>query len=220
MRVGIYGGTFDPVHRGHTYIADQVRRLLALDRVLLMVSRLPPHKPRNGVGAQHHRLAMVALETLEESHLYASGFELRRRGPSYTVQTMALLRESYPRHRFCFIGGSDSLRDIHIWKNYSVLLRDNCCVFVQRAGARVDAARFPEIQLEEVTAGGSSRPEIRSGRSLLVDIGAPDISSSQVRESLAGKGRSLSGQVSPQVLQYIRKYHLYEDNKRIADPGL
>ena len=220
MRVGIYGGTFDPVHRGHTYIADQVRRLLALDRVLLMVSRLPPHKPGNGVAAQHHRLAMVALETLPESHLYASGFELRRRGPSYTVQTMALLRESYPRHRFCFIGGSDSLRDIHIWKNHSVLLRDNCCVFVQRAGARVDAARFPEIRLEKVTAGGSSRPEIRPGRSLLVDIGAPDISSSQVRESLAGRGRPLSGQVSPKVLQYIRKYHLYEDNKRIADPGL
>ena len=220
MRVGIYGGTFDPVHRGHTYIANQVRRLLGLDRVLLMVSRLPPHKPRNGVAAQHHRLAMVALGTLEESHLYASGFELRRRGPSYTVETMALLRESYPHHRFCFIGGSDSLRDIHIWKNYSVLLRDNCCVFVQRAGARVDAALFPEIRLEKITAGGSSKPEIRPGRSWLVDIGAPDISSSQVRESLAGRGRPLSGQVSPTVLQYIRKYHLYEDNKRIADSGL
>ncbi len=220
MRVGIYGGTFDPVHRGHTYIADQVRRLLALDRVLLMVSRLPPHKPRNGVAAQHHRLAMVVLETLEESRLYASDFELRRRGPSYTVQTMALLRESYPSHRFCFIGGSDSLRDIHIWKDHSVLLRDNCCVFVQRAGARVDAALFPEIRLEQIRAGSSSSPEIRSGRSILVDIGAPDISSSRVRESLTGRGRPLSGQVSPTVLQYIRKYHLYEDNKRIADPGL
>ena len=220
MRVGIYGGTFDPVHRGHTYIANQVLRLLALDRVLLMVSRLPPHKPRNGVAAQHHRLAMVVLETLEESHLYASDFELRRRGPSYTVQTMALLRESYPRHRFCFIGGSDSLREIHIWKNHSVLLRDNCCVFVQRAGARVDTALFPEIRLEKITAGGSSSPEIRPGSSFLVDIGAPDISSSQVRESFAGRGRPLSGEISPKVLQYIRKYHLYEDNKRIADPGL
>jgi nicotinate-nucleotide adenylyltransferase len=220
LRVGIYGGTFDPVHRGHTYIANQVLRLLALDRVLLMVSRLPPHKPGNGVAAQHHRLAMVALETLPESHLYASGFELRRRGPSYTVQTMALLRERYPRHRFCFIGGSDSLREIHIWKNHSVLLRDNCCVFVQRAGARVDTALFPEIRLEKVAAGGSSSPEIRPGSSFLVDIGAPDISSSQVRESLAGRGRPLSGEISPKVLQYIRKYHLYEDNKRIADPGL
>ena len=220
MRVGIYGGTFDPVHRGHTYIANQVRRLLALGRVLLMVSRLPPHKPRNGVAARYHRLSMVALETLEESHLYASGFELRRRGPSYTVRTMALLRQSWPGHSFCFIGGSDSLRDIHIWKDYSVLLRDNCCVFVQRAGARVDAARFPDMQLERLTAGGSSSPEIRPGNTFLVDIGAPDISSSQVRESLAGRGRPLSGQISPKVLQYIRKYHLYEDNTRIADPGL
>ena len=220
MRVGIYGGTFDPVHRGHTHIANQVRRLLGLDRVLLMVSRLPPHKPGNGVTAQHHRLAMVALETLEESHLYACDFELRRRGPSYTVRTMELLRESYPRHLFCFIGGSDSLQDLHIWKDHSVLLRDNCCVFVQRVGARVDAALYPEMRLEEVTAGGSPSPEIRPGRSLLVDIGAPDISSSRIRESLAGSGRPLSGQISPQVLQYIRKYHLYEDNKRIADPGL
>ena len=220
MRVGIYGGTFDPVHRGHTYIANQVRRLMALDRVLLMVSRLPPHKPKNGVAAEHHRLAMVALETLEESCLYASGVELRRRGPSYTVQTMALLRESFPRHRFCFIGGSDSLRDIHIWKDYSVLLRDNCCVFVQRAGARIDAGRLPQIPLESVPAGGASSPEIRPGSTFLADIGAPDISSSQVRESLAGRGRPLAGEISPKVLQYIRKYHLYEDNTRIADPGL
>ena len=220
MRIGIYGGTFDPVHRGHTYIANQVRRLLGLDRVLLMVSRLPPHKPRNGVAAQHHRLAMAALETLEESRLYVSDFELRRRGPSYTVQTMALLRESHPRHRFCFIGGTDSLRDIHIWKDYSVLLRDNCCVFVQRAGARVDATLFPLIRLEEAEDGSPSSQEIRPGRSLLVDIGAPDISSSQIRESLAGRGRPISGLISPKVLQYIRKYHLYEDNTRIADPGL
>lgn len=220
MRVGIYGGTFDPVHRGHTYIANRVRRLLALDRVLLMVSRLPPHKAGNGVVRQHHRLAMVALETLEEAHLYASDFELRRRGPSYTVRTMALLRESHPSHRFCFIGGSDSLRDIRIWKDYSLLLRDNCCVFVQRAGARVDTACFPDIRLEEVTAAGSSSPEIGPGRTLLVDIGAPDISSSQLRERLAGRGHPNAGQISPKVLQYIRKYHLYEDNTRIADPGL
>lgn len=220
MRVGIYGGTFDPVHRTHTYVANRVRCVLSLDRVLLMVSRLPPHKRRNGMAARHHRLAMVALETLEEPHLYASDFELRRRGPSYTVRTMALLRESYPRHRFCFIGGTDSLRDIHIWKDHRVLLRDNCCVFVQRVGARVETADFPEIHLEEVTAAGSTSPEIRPGRSFLVDIGADDLSSSQVRESLVGRGRPLSGQVSPKVLHYIRKYQLYEDNTRTADPGL
>ena len=220
MRVGIYGGTFDPVHRTHTFVANRVRRLLSLDRVLLMVSRLPPHKRRNGMAARHHRHAMVALETLEEPGLYASDFELRRRGPSYTVRTMALLRESYPRHRFCFIGGTDSLKDIHIWKDHDVLLRDNCCVFVQRVGARVETADFPEIHLEEVTARGSTSPEIRPGRSFLLDVQADDLSSSQVRESLAGRGRPLSGQVSPTVLQYIRKYHLYEDNTRIADPGL
>ena len=163
---------------------------------------------------------MAALEVLAESHIYASAFELQLQGPSYTVETMALLRKSYPESHFCFIGGSDSLSEIHVWKNHTALLRDNCCIFVQRPGAEMEFGHLPNNFHRNIEKTKLGSFEIQPGQSFLLEIEAPDISSTNVRKSLAEGKNQTSCLVSPLVLDYIQKYRLYEENETFANPCL
>ncbi len=223
MKIGILGGTFDPMHRGHTYLARAVSTVLDLDRVLFMVSYLPPHKGKQKITSPFHRYAMVAMDLLEEENLYPSQWELNRRKSSYTIETLQYFTSHYPQHQYCFLAGSDSLKEIHLWKDYGTLLKEHCFVFVQRPGAQVN--------LEELKISDSLRqkihivceqdqPIIRSGQSLLMTLEAPDISASSLRKLIASGKHPSSKLISPSVLQYVKKHRLYEENKDPFKEGL
>ncbi len=223
MKIGILGGTFDPMHRGHTYLARAVSTVLDLDRILFMVSYLPPNKGKQKITNPFHRYAMVAMDLLEEENLYPSQWELDRRKSSYTIETLQHLTSHYPQHQYCFIAGSDSLKEIHLWKDYGTLLKEHCFVFVQRPGAQVN--------LEELKVSGSLRqkihivceqdqPIIRSGQSLLMTLDAPDISASSLRKLIASGKHPSSKLISPAVLQYVKKHRLYEKSQDPFKEGL
>lgn len=223
MRIGILGGTFDPVHRGHTELARQVRRAAQLDRVLFMVCRRPPHKVERVISSAYHRFAMVALETAGESAMIPSVWELERSTPSYTIETLRFFESAFPEDEFCFIAGSDSLREVHLWKDYDKLLAEHCFLFVQRPGS--------QIQLGELEVGKSLKQVIhpvtrhqtlpvRAGVSYLLSLDTPPISSTAIRAAYAARQDPPPGSLSSSVREYITKCHLYEQNKESSGKGL
>ena len=213
MKIGILGGTFDPIHSGHSYIAHRVSRTFHLDRVLFMVSHYPPHKEEPNITSSFHRYAMTAIELIGEQTLWASRWELDQR-VSYTIETLESFKKNHPQHEFCFVAGTDSLKEIHLWKDCGRLLEDHCFLFVQRPGNEVDLGNLdvspPLRDRVEVVSQGTT-PSIGYGHSFLVTLGAPAISSTEIRQELAS-GKSLAQDlISPSVMRYIKKHRLYED---------
>ena len=213
MQLGILGGTFDPVHNGHLHIAREVGRLLDLDRILFMVSNYPPHKGMGGITGAYHRFAMVAISLLEENQMLACGSELSRTGPSYTIETLDGIAGNQTKSSICFIAGSDSLKEIHFWRDYDRLFADYCLIFVQRPGAEVslanlDLASDQRNRIKKVSK--TNRFEIRPGTSFILDLEAPPFSSSAIRGSIGSGLQVPPDSLSPQVLSYIRKHRLYE----------
>ncbi len=216
MNLGILGGTFDPIHRGHTFIAYRIMEIFGLDQVLFMVSNLPPHKEKVRITSSFHRYAMVVLDLLYEERLRASLLELEQGGRSYTATTLECLRNHHPRDHFCFIAGSDSLKEIHLWKDYATLLSEHCCVFVQRTRSEAD---LEQLTIDETArtrikvVSASDKPIIQTGQSFLIDIEAPPISSTNIRRAIAAGQLPDPESISAPVLQYIREYRLYERNQ-------
>ena len=215
MKVGVLGGTFDPVHSGHLYIANQIRKIFDLDRVLFMVAKQPPHKGSTCVSQLFHRYSMVVLALLEERDFLASGIELLRKGPSYTIEILQQLRDDNPNDQFCFIGGSDSLKELHLWKDCDKLFQEHCLVFVQRPGAEVSLDSLeiaPEIGRRAITVSEGDSPSISPGCTYLVCLNAPPVSSTDIRRLVASGERPSHEYVPKRVLGYIEKYLLYHED--------
>ena len=156
---------------------------------------------------------MTAIELIDEQTLCASHWELDQR-VSYTIETLESFKKNHPQHEFCFVAGTDSLKEIHLWKDCGKLLKDHCFLFVQRPGNEVNLGKLnvspPLRDRVEVVSQGAT-PSIGYGHSFLVTLGAPAISSTKIRQELAS-GKSLAQDViSPSVMRYIKKYRLYED---------
>ncbi len=220
---GILGGTFDPVHRGHSLVAHRVLKACGLDRVLFLVSRRPPHKHEPGLTSPFHRYAMTVLETLDEPNLFPCHWELARPAPSYTIEAMQHFQQRFPRQAFCFIAGSDSLRDLNHWREYDKLLTEHCFIFVQRPGEAVDLSQLPipPHLCERIQAvQPQDKPPIRNGASYLISLEAPDVSSTALRRILAQGGIPSPFQLSPRVLQYAKKFHLYERHQEDPQESL
>jgi len=215
LKIGILGGSFDPIHSGHVYIGLRLCEVLTLDQVWFMVANVPPHKDKRAVSGAYHRYAMTVLALQEHKQLLASTWELEREGRSFTIETLESVGRSWRNDRFCFIAGSDSLRDLHSWKDYDKLLLEHCCVFVQRPGFEVNVAGLPLAQaLKEVIQPicSETHHEIQPGRSFLINLNPPPVSSTAIRETLASGGTPSLDWLSPAVLRYINKHRLYEDN--------
>jgi len=211
------------MHRGHTYLARAVSTVLELDRVLFMVSYLPPHKGKQKITSPFHRYAMVALDLLEEENLYPSLWELDRRKSSYTIETLQYFTSHYPQHQYCFIAGSDSLKDIHLWKDYGTLLKEHCFVFVQRPGAQVNPEELKisdSLRQKVHIVCEQDQPIIRSGQSFLMTLDALDISARSLRKLIASGIRPSAKLISPSVLQYVKKHRVYEENQDPSKEGL
>jgi nicotinate-nucleotide adenylyltransferase len=213
LKIGILGGTFDPVHRGHTYLARWVLEAFDLSRVDLMVSRIPPHKKSRELTDPCHRHAMLELALDGEDSLYPSGWELDQPKPSYTIETMDHFRSTHPENEYCFLAGSDSLQELHLWKDYARLLEEHCLIFLQRPGSTADLNRLyiasslkPRIR----SVSEADRSHIRAGVSFLISLDAPAISSSSIRTMLTSGKEPSPDILSPAILRYIRKHRLYE----------
>jgi nicotinate-nucleotide adenylyltransferase len=197
QRIGVIGGTFDPIHYGHLAAAEEVRARVNLAKVLFVVAGIPPHKLDEEVTPVEHRLAMVELGIASNRRFEISRVDVDRPGPSYSVDTISILLEQYGQSaEMFFIMGLDSLVEVPMWHQPEQLIQLCHLVAVTRPGFDVDMRR-----LEASVPGISSRVEI-------VDMPALDISSSDLQRRVS-KGLPIKYQVPEEVERYISEHHLY-----------
>jgi nicotinate-nucleotide adenylyltransferase len=201
MRIGVFGGTFDPVHMGHLVMAQEAMTRLDLSRVLFVPSLKPPHKPDGHITEARHRVSMLRLATAGCRGFGISDVEIRRRGVSYTIDTIRQIRRRLGSGtEVFFILGADSLRDLPTWKDHLSLVKLCRVVPYVRDGfdAR-DWAAMGKVFPASVVAGFRKR---------WIDGPAVGVSSSAIRERLAGGG-PIRFLVPPAVEGYIRRHRLY-----------
>ncbi|NOY52832.1 MAG: nicotinate-nucleotide adenylyltransferase [Deltaproteobacteria bacterium] len=211
MRVGIFGGTFNPVHIGHLITAETLHQDFALDRILFVPSARPPHKPSPGLIGTEHRTAMVRLAIAGNPAFELSTVEIDRQGTSYSVQTVEALRHSLGEGgELYFILGIDAFLDLATWHRPERLLR--LCHFIvnSRPG-------FSFAEASRVLAGtfgissneGVSQAALPGGHTLFfAEVPLLAISSTKIRTALAG-GRSVKYLLPEPVESYILLHHLY-----------
>lgn len=207
-RLGVLGGTFDPIHVGHVAAAAAARETLALDRILLMPTHVPPHRAVQPQASPFHRFAMAALAAEADPAFAASDLELQAPGPTYTSTTLARLAAcGYAPSQIFFITGADAFADIETWRDYPALLDRGHFVVISRPGRPVAALRteLPSLSARMVEAG-TTVPSVAS--ILLVDVPTPDVSSTDIRRR-ACEGAGLDGLVPPAVAAHIHRYRLY-----------
>jgi nicotinate-nucleotide adenylyltransferase len=198
MKIGVLGGTFDPIHRGHLMMAEEARKELGLARVLLVPAGRPVFKTGRRVTAAGHRLAMVRLAAEGRPWLEVSTMELDRPGPSYTVDTIAELRSvNSPEDEIYFILGWDSLAQFPDWREPARLA--SLC--------RLAAVPRPGQDRPDLAALEKAIPGI-SGRVVFLERPCVDISASAIRK-MAGRGESIERLVPEKVAAYIKEHKLY-----------
>lgn len=213
MRVGILGGTFDPVHLGHLRLAEEAGDALHLEKVYLVPAASPPHKERKSVAPFHHRLAMTQLGAKESPLLEAMDLEGRRGGLSYSIETLREFHRTFgPGLELFFILGVDAFLEIRTWKEHERLFDYARFVVVSRPGFPAQAV---EPFLSGLGAGPEKRgageiPAVSSGNGLIsMEATLMDISSSRIREKVAC-GESIRFLVPESVREYIIEKGLYK----------
>lgn len=190
MKIGILGGTFDPIHIIHMMIAEQVRDAFQLDQIWFMPAHVPPHKEGRKVTDAVHRLHMVKLAAGGIPYFKVSSFELDRPGPSYTVDTMEALKEQFPDADFHFIIGGDMVDYLPHWHRIEDLVKLIQFIGVHRPGYKPD-----HIFAREYVQN--------------MEFPQTDISSTMIRERIK-RGHSIRFMVTEEVREYIEENRLYE----------
>jgi nicotinate-nucleotide adenylyltransferase len=207
-RIGILGGTLDPIHCGHMAAAVAARDAFDLSEVLVLPSRIPPHRTIQPVASPFHRFAMAALAVSGIPALYASDDELRLDGPSYTADTLDRQHaRGMTASQIFFITGADAFADIATWKRYPEVLDLANFVVVSRPGHQIEAlaSRLPALADRMRTSGTPSGPQPSI---YLLQTPTPDVSSTVVRARL-GRGEPITGLVPPLVETHILQHRLY-----------
>lgn len=195
-RIGVFGGTFDPVHAGHLHIADRLRESLALDRVIWIPAGRPPHKRGQIVSDDHDRLAMLRLALADSPADTISTVEIDRAGPSYTADTLEQLQRELAPVSLVFLIGEDSLRDFPTWRDPDRILRAAELAVAGRPGIDVDVAGL----IRELPA--------LQDRLTIVPMEELPISSSEIRRRVAA-GAPIGHLVPAAVADYIACKGLY-----------
>lgn len=192
LKVGIMGGTFDPLHIGHMMAAEAARYTYGLDEVWFMPSHIPPHKHEAGVSGAD-RLAMV-LETLRAHDSFRTlDWEITRGGVSYTIDTVRELKQKYPHFDFYFIIGADMVQNLPEWHGIEELVQSLTFIGVGRPGTPLNLEALPGFIAEKVQ---------------LADMPLVDISSTMLRERIA-EGKSIRYMVPDAVFDYVQRSGLY-----------
>jgi nicotinate-nucleotide adenylyltransferase len=216
MKIGIIGGTFNPIHMAHLRIAEEVGDRFDLERVIFMPAAAPPHKPLADELPFAWRCAMVELAVADNPRFAVSDLEGKRGGKSYSIDTLRALRDEYPEDELFFIVGSDSFRDFSSWREYASIFYVCNVVVVERPGAVITdltSCLSVAIAQEFCYYGAEKRLAHRSGYSVYYLEGIPlDISSSAIRK-LVHQGRSIRYLVPEAVDHYIKEQRLYADDR-------
>jgi nicotinate-nucleotide adenylyltransferase len=193
-RIGILGGTFDPIHCGHIDVARAAEEALGLTRLFLITSNVPPHRAAP-VASSYHRFAMVALAVSNRPTWFASDVELRSAAPSYTSTTLRRFHgEGYAPSELFFLIGADAFAEIETWRDYPQILDFAQFAVVSRPG-------FPVAEVR-------NRLPSLADRILAIDAPTADVSATAIRQRIAA-GDSIAGLVPPAVRQHIERHGLY-----------
>jgi nicotinate-nucleotide adenylyltransferase len=208
-RIGILGGTFDPVHCGHLDVATSAQEALGLTRIFVITSNIPPHRQQPFASA-YHRFAMVSFAVASRPSWRAADLELRSTAPSYTSETLAKFHErGYAASELFFVIGADAFAEIATWHDYPAILDAAHFAVVSRPGFPVDELpqRLPRLLSRMVRPPLDPLSQIEPMISL-IDAPTADVSSTAIRARVAA-GESIAGLVPPGVQQHIEQHGLY-----------
>jgi nicotinate-nucleotide adenylyltransferase len=202
MNIGLYFGTFNPIHVGHLIIANYMVEFTDLDQVWLVVTPQNPLKKKSTLLEDYHRLAMVELAVEENEKLKASNIEFTLPKPSYTINTLTYIKEKYPKHQFSLIMGEDNLRTLHHWKNYEQII-DNHKIYV-----------YPRALTEQERTASTNEDIIENNFQLhnnVIYCDAPvmKVSASFIRDAIKHK-KDVRYLLTESVYQYVREMNFYK----------
>ena len=185
MKIGLYFGTFNPIHVGHLIIANHLAENSNLDQVWMVVTPHNPHKQKSTLLNDYQRLEMVQLAIEDYPKIKASDIEFNLAQPNYTVNTLAHLQAKHPQHEFCLIMGEDNLNSLHKWKNYQTIL-DNYSIYV-----------YPRIAIKVEKSEFENHKNVNKINAPIVEL-----SSTHIRESIKNK-KSVQPMLPHKVWQYL-----------------
>ena len=194
--IGLYFGSFNPVHIGHMAIAGYMTEFAGLDQVWFVVSPHNPLKKKETLLADHHRYYMTQLAVGDKDKLKVSDIEFKLTVPSYTIDTLTFLKERYSKNQFCLVMGEDNLYTLHKWKNAEELVRKNPIYIYPRP----DSIRPSSLLLDQILKGAD-----------IHKVNAPvmEISGTFIREGIKNR-KDMSYFLPPAVWKYIKEMHFYE----------
>ena len=200
MRLGVFGGTFNPPHIAHAILAAEAQEQLGLERMFWVLTPDPPHKQGQSITPLDIRLALIKAAIADNPAFELSRVEIDRPGPHYAVDTVQILQKKYPQAEIFYLIGGDSLRDLPTWRDpQGLVARLAALAVMRRPGDQVDLAH-----LEEIIPGLMQK---------VIFIQAPllEISASQIRERISS-GRNYRYYLLPRVYELVERYHLYRKN--------
>ncbi|MDI5896500.1 nicotinate (nicotinamide) nucleotide adenylyltransferase [Flavobacterium yafengii] len=192
MKIGLYFGTFNPIHVGHLIIANHMAEHADLDQVWMVVTPHNPLKKKSTLLDDYHRLQMVHLATEDFPKIKPSDIEFKLSQPNYTVNTLVHLQEKYPNYEFSLIMGEDNLKSLHKWKNYEAIL------------AHHEIYVYPRISIEVENAMFKDHPKIH-----MIDAPVVEISSTFIRDNIK-KGKNVQPLLPAKVWEYIDHNNFYK----------
>ena len=199
MRLGILGGTFDPVHYGHLLLAEAAREQCRLDQVWLMPAAIPPHKQDHQLSNVEARIEMLELAVAGDPAMIVSHVEAERGGVTYTVDTLDRLKTEAPERELIFLMGADSLADLPNWREPARICQLATIAVVGRAGQKVDYSVLVDLVPAE---------RLESFRRHQVEMPTIDLSSHDIRQRVA-RGQSIRYRTPRAVEKYIETHELY-----------
>jgi len=198
-KIGLMGGTFDPVHHGHLVTAEEARFQFGMDKVVFIPAGIPPHKTRKNISHASHRLEMTRLAVGSNPHFTVLDVEINRHGPSYAIDTVDLIREEYDGWEIYFITGADAVLEILTWKKVEELLQKCCFVAATRPGFRLESLGEKLVHLHPTC----------SSRIKTLEVPALAISSTDIRHRVQ-EGRPIKYLLPEAVEEYLYRHRLYK----------
>jgi len=192
MKVGLYFGTFNPIHVGHLIIANHIVENSDLDQLWMVVTPHNPLKKKSGLLADYHRLQMVHLATEDYDKIIPSDIEFKLPQPNYTVNTLAHLQEKFPQHQFSLIMGEDNLKSLKKWKNFELILND------------YQLYVYPRISTDEVPEEFLNHPNIHQVSAPIIEL-----SSTFIRNSIKEQ-KNIKPMLDAKVWEYINHNLFYK----------
>lgn len=192
MKIGLYFGSFNPIHVGHLVIANYIAEHSDLDQVWFVVTPHNPFKKKSSLLDNHQRLEMVYRATKDYNKLKPSDIEFKLPQPNYTINTLAHIQEKHPEHDFCLIMGEDNLKSFHKWKNYELILQNH------------DIYVYPRIPKQQVETRFDNHKNIH-----FVDAPVMEISSTFIRKSIK-VGKNIKPMLPEHVWQYLDEMNFYK----------